>query len=310
MRKHACIFFSVTLLAGAGSALAKHLYQYTDEHGVVHFTDVKPGDDVDGVKSTLVRTDHEPLIRLREDGTDAERTMTFVNSTGGPVTLDVSFVSSENVQSQPPLPARIVLPPLSETRAVRISALDPQRGFGCQVRYSSMPGDYRAQQDPGARYTLPFPSGMRFPVAQAFGGKASHTDKQNYYAVDIAMPEGTPVLAARDGVVMTVDNDFYGAGLDMAQYGDRANNVRIVHADGTMAVYAHLQLESAKVAVGDRVRAGQQLALSGDTGYTKGPHLHFCIQVNADMHLISVPFEFSGLGGDFTPEAGTLIGGP
>jgi murein DD-endopeptidase MepM/ murein hydrolase activator NlpD len=291
-------------------ASAKHVYTYTDEKGIVHYTDQKPPDDQEGVKSTLVRTDHAPLIRLREDGTDGDRTMTFVNSAGGPVTVDIAFVSSSNVATQPQLPARIVLPAMSETHAVHIGALDANAGFQYQVRYSSMPGDYRAHQAPDARYQLPFPANDRFPIAQAFGGKASHTDKQNYYAVDIVMPEGTPVLAARDGVVMTVDNDFFGAGLDMKQYGDRANNIRIVHDDGTMAVYAHLQLESAKVAVGNRVRAGQQIALSGDTGYTKGPHLHFCVQVNEDMRLVSVPFEFRTLGGtDFEPEAGTIVGG-
>jgi murein DD-endopeptidase MepM/ murein hydrolase activator NlpD len=95
----------------------------------------------------------------------------------------------------------------------------------------------------------------------------------------------------------------------MAQYGDRANNIRVVHGDGTMAVYAHLQLEGAKVAVGSHVRAGQELALSGDTGYTSGPHLHFCVQVNANMQLISVPFEFSAAAGTFTPEPGMILGG-
>jgi len=145
-------------------------------------------------------------------------------------------------------------------------------------------------------------------ILTSLGGKASHGDKQNYYAVDIVMPEGTPILAARDGTVMTVDNDFYGAGLDLKQYGDRANNIRIAHSDGTMAVYAHLQLESAKVAVGDRVRAGQQLALSGDTGYTSGPHLHFCIQVNANMQIVSVPFNFSAGGAAFQPEPGMMLG--
>ena len=170
-----------------------------------------------------------------------------------------------------------------------------------------MPGDYRAHADEKARYQSPFSSDRPFLIAQAFGGKASHTDAQNYYAVDIGMPKGTPVLAAREGVVMTVDNDFYGAGLDMAKYGDRANNIRIVHADGTMAVYAHLQLEGARVHVGQHVRAGQVLALSGDTGYTTGPHLHFCVQVNANMKLISVPFQFTGADGDFTPEQGMLF---
>ena len=299
----------LTVLCGSGAAYAKHLYQYTDEKGVVHYTDVKPGAVVDGVKSTLVRTDRQALIQMREDGTDADRTMTFVNSAGGAVTVDLAFVNEQNVEAQPPLPMRIVLPGRSETRAVHIGPRDPRLGYGYQLRYSSMPGDFRARQDPQARYQVPFDGSQQFGVAQAFGGKATHTDKQNYYAVDIVMPVGTPVLAARDGVVMTVDNDFFGAGLDMAQYGDRANNIRIVHSDGTMAVYAHLSLESAQVSVGDHVRAGQELALSGDTGYTNGPHLHFCVQVNTDMHLISVPFQFTGAGGDFVPQAGALIGG-
>ena len=304
-------FLPIAIALGAitcGTAVAKHVYQYTDAQGIVHYTDQKPGDDTHGVKSTLVRTDHQPLIHMREDGTDADRTMTFVNSAGGPVTLDLEFVSRNNVESEPQLPARIVLPGLSETPAVHITALNLSAGFNYQLRYSSMPGDFRAQQSVNAVYRLPFRDSQRFPVAQGFGGKATHTDKQNYYAVDIVMPEGTPVLAARDGVVMTLDNDFYGAGLDMAQYGDRANNIRIVHADGTMAVYAHLELESAKVAVGDHVRAGQMLALSGDTGYTSGPHLHFCVQLNTDMHIVSVPFNFAGKAGEYAPTAGMMLG--
>jgi murein DD-endopeptidase MepM/ murein hydrolase activator NlpD len=293
----------------APTASAKHLYKYTDDKGIVHFTDQRPPGTADEVESTLVRTDHEPLVTLREDGTDNDRTMTFVNSAGGPVTIDLSFVSRINVNSDPPLPARIVLPGRSETRAAHITPVSAEAGFSYRLQYSAVPGDYRSQQSAGAEYRLPFPENLRFPVAQGFGGKATHTDKQNYYAVDIVMPEGTPVLAARDGVVMTVDNDFFGAGLDMKLYGDRANNIRIVHADGTMAVYAHLQLESAKVAVGDRVRAGQQLALSGDTGFTNGPHLHFCVQVNANMQIVAVPFEFIGPQGRFRPEPGMLLGG-
>jgi murein DD-endopeptidase MepM/ murein hydrolase activator NlpD len=303
------ILFCICLIASS-AAVAKHIYQYTDAQGITHYTDVKPGEDMSGVKSTLVRTERPPLIRLREDGSEADRGMTFVNSAGGPVTVDMSFLESSNVRTEPALPARFVLPGSSETNAVRVMAIDQRAGFNYEFKYSYMPGDYRAHQDANAHYQVPFSANQRFRVAQAFGGKSSHTDAQNYYAVDIGMPEGTPVLAARDGVVMTVDNDFYGAGLDMARYGDRANNIRVVHADGTMAVYAHLQLEGARVRVGQHVRAGQVLALSGDTGYTSGPHLHFCIQVNTDMKLVSVPFQFTGKDGGFTPTAGMLLGGP
>jgi murein DD-endopeptidase MepM/ murein hydrolase activator NlpD len=288
---------------------AKHVYQYTDAQGVVHYTDVKPGEDVKEVKSSLVHTDHQPLVRLQQRGTDDDQTEVFVNAAGGPVSVEVAFEVNENVQSQPPLPTRIVLPALSETPAVHINPIARGAGFRYQLSYTYMPGDSRAQHSADAHYRLPFPESQRFPIAQAFGGEVSHTDKQNYYAVDIAMPEGTPVLAAREGVVMTVDNDFYGAGQDLSKYGDRANNIRVVHSDGTMAVYAHLQLESARVAVGDRVRAGQELALSGNTGFTRGPHLHFVVQQNVDMDLVAVRFQFTGANGAFTPEKGMIVGG-
>lgn len=298
------------MLSG-GDALAKHIYQYTDAQGIVHYTDVKPGgDDAKGeVKSTLVHTDAQPLIRMREDGTDLDRSLVFVNSAGGPVTIHVEFEQADNVRADPPLPALFVVPPISEMHALRIVATNPKAGYRYRFRYTYMPGDYHAHHDDNARYQLPFPAIRQFRISQAFNGGFSHTEPQNRYAVDITMPEGTPVLAARDGVVMTVDNDYFGAGLDMAKYGDRANNVRVVHADGTMAVYAHLQLESARVQVGEHVRAGQVLALSGDTGFTSGPHLHFCVQVNASMNLISVPFAFTGSDGDFTPAAGMSVGG-
>jgi murein DD-endopeptidase MepM/ murein hydrolase activator NlpD len=292
-----------------GAAFAKHMFQYTDAQGVVHYTDVRPDEDVGTVTSTLVRSDAQPLIRLREDGTAGDRNLTFVNAAGGPVSVEVLIDEALNVRTEPSLPARIVLAPRSETRAVHVVALNPDAGVRYRFKYRYMPGDYRARPDDGAHYQLPILTDRQFRIAQAFGGKASHTDPQNYYAVDIGMPQGTPVLAARDGMVMTVDNDFYGAGLDMAKYGDRANNVRIVHADGTMAVYAHLQLESARVQVGDHVHAGQVLALSGDTGYSSGPHLHFCVQRNAGMELVSIPFRFTGPNGDFEPVAGMRVGG-
>ena len=299
------------VLAGvAVAAQAKHMYQFTDAQGIVHFTDVKPPDNTPGVKSTLVHTDAQPLLRSREDGTDEDRTIVFVNSTGGPITVEIDVTDAKNVRTEPEvLPARVVLPGRSETRALHVVATNPAAGFRYGYKYTYMPGDYRAVADESARYALPFPANLKLRINQAFGGKFSHTEAQNKYAIDFGMSEGTQVLAARDGVVMTVDNDYYGNGLDMDKYGDRANNVRIVHDDGTMAVYAHLQLESARVQVGERVRTGQVLALSGDTGYTSGPHLHFVVQRNADMTMLAVPIQLVGADGKaFTPEEGMGVG--
>ena len=131
-------------------------------------------------------------------------------------------------------------------------------------------------------------------IDQGYGGSFSHADPQNKYALDFAADEGTPVVAAREGVVMQVESDFDKAGLNREKYGGRANFVRIVHDDGTMALYAHLKTEGVLVRVGQRVRAGQRIGLSGNTGFTTGPHLHFAIQVNRGMRLQSLPFRLQG----------------
>ena len=91
--------------------------------------------------------------------------------------------------------------------------------------------------DPSARprdveYLLPLQQ-RSYRIDQGFGGGFSHTDPQNRYAVDFAADDGTPVLAAREGVVMQVESDFDKAGLNREKYGGRANFVRILHDDGT-----------------------------------------------------------------------------
>ena len=94
---------------------------------------------------------------------------------------------------------------------------------------------------------------------------------------------------------MQVESDFSKAGLTKKAYGGRANFVRILHDDGTMALYAHLKTDGVLVRVGQQVQAGQQIGLSGNTGFTTGPHLHFAVQVNRGMRLISIPFRMRGM---------------
>ena len=137
-------------------------------------------------------------------------------------------------------------------------------------------------------YALPFDA-RRFSVGQAPQGRFSHRDAENRHAVDFTLPEGTPVLAARAGRVTRVQAGFSGNGLDPLRDRDRANYVRIVHDDGSMAVYAHLQHEGALVGEGQQVQAGQPIALSGNTGYSTAPHLHFAVQRQRGTQLESIP---------------------
>ncbi|WP_333623630.1 M23 family metallopeptidase, partial [Stenotrophomonas indicatrix] len=126
-------------------------------------------------------------------------------------------------------------------------------------------------------------------VDQAPQGRFSHDDEENRDAIDFALPEATQVLAAREGTVMQVQDGFRGNGLDRERDAGRANFVRILHSDGSMAMYAHLQAGGMRVRPGQAVQAGQPIGLSGNSGYSTAPHLHFVVQLNRGMGLRSVP---------------------
>ncbi|MGO4776773.1 peptidoglycan DD-metalloendopeptidase family protein, partial [Lysobacter sp. 2RAB21] len=138
-----------------------------------------------------------------------------------------------------------------------LSAQDPTRGGDFELSMRSVPGDPDARAQ-NADYLLPLQQ-QQFRIDQGYGGHFSHTEPEHRYAIDFAAEIGTPVLAARDGTVMQVETDFDKAGLNLEKFGDRANFVRIVHDDGSMALYAHLKADDGVI-----VRVGQRVQLSFD----------------------------------------------
>jgi murein DD-endopeptidase MepM/ murein hydrolase activator NlpD len=158
-------------------------------------------------------------------------------------------------------------------------------------------------------YYPPFPLGLQFPISQGFDNDVTHNEPSSQYAVDIVMPIGTPILAARAGRVMDMEDDFHGAA-QQKHFLARSNQIRVLHDDGSMAVYAHLQADSLRVREGVKISRGQWIASSGNTGFSNGPHLHFVIQINAGMTLESVPFRFvTPTGGSMTPAHQMMISG-
>jgi murein DD-endopeptidase MepM/ murein hydrolase activator NlpD len=117
-------------------------------------------------------------------------------------------------------------------------------------------------------YILPWRVGE---THEAFPHAARTAPSPQMYADDLGMAIGTPVLAVQDGMVVRVVENFSN---DDHLFGHE-NAVYIQHADGTVARYLHLTTNGALVAVGDGVLQGQQIALSGNSGQSKGPHLHF-----------------------------------
>jgi murein DD-endopeptidase MepM/ murein hydrolase activator NlpD len=137
-------------------------------------------------------------------------------------------------------------------------------------------------------YRLPWADGLSFMFTQAPGGRiTSHFTRATLHAVDIAMPEGVPILAARGGIVEETEA-FHGASPDEEPLTFEGNFVRVRHADGTWAIYAHLKHQGVAVAAGDAVGTGQLLGYSGVTGDALDPHLHFAVM----REDASVPFQF------------------
>ena len=209
------------------------------------------------------------------------------NRYAGPV--EVELTSARPVASEPALPRRYELPPGAQVELARLAPTATP-----DLRLRTVPGTPYAQAR-DVVYSLPVEESV-FRLGQGFHGQFSHDDAANRYAVDLVVPEGTPVLAARDGVVMHATSGFREGGAD-AGLAKRANLIRVLHDDGSMALYAHLQEGGVLVRAGQRVTLGQVIGRSGSTGYSTGPHLHFAVQVNGGMQLESVPFRMIGPAG-------------
>lgn len=298
-----------TVLILPSTASAKNIYKFQDENGIWHFTDRAPAEDVP-FEAVYMEREPEPRIRMRQDGTKQSPVYVLFNDFWGPVEIELKLVDAINVISEPALPARFVVPGQKEQILVGLGALDQRRGFQYRLNMSSVPGRPISEPVSGIVILPPLAPGEQFPVSQGFQGEETHKSPDSEYAIDISMPVGTAIHAARSGTVMDVEEDFNRGGTDLLEYGDKANHVRILHQDGTMALYAHLDLASVSVRPGARIRAGQMIARSGNTGFSSGPHLHFAIQQNTGMRLISVPFEFETPDGPpVTPEALQMVQG-
>lgn len=295
MRGGRALVVSAAVLAGllaAGAAHADKVYKWVDRNGVVHYGD-RPPDATTASKAAKVevipvRAEPGAMVRLRVEREGGHYLAWADNALHGPIEVMLRFGRSDNIAGQPALPARATVPALGKVLVSRLHMVDPGRGGQFELALEGIPGHPSARpQD--VEYLVPLrQSSVR--IDQGYGGQFSHSDAQNRYAIDFAAKEGTPVVAARRGVVMQVESDFDKASLNREKAGGRANFVRILHDDGTMALYAHLRLDGVMVREGQRVRAGQLIGLSGNTGYTTGPHLHFAVQVNRGMKLESIPF--------------------
>lgn len=195
------------------------------------------------------------------------------------------------------LPAVLPLQPGINEDILRLTAVEEASEFSYSMQYSFIFADPSSIEPDKYLYYFPFEHGSAHRIGQGWKGSFSHYG-QNLYAVDFDMDTGTKIYAARDGIVVSLKEDSRIGGNSSA-YAKHTNFILVKHSDNTFANYVHLQYNGALVSKGTAVAAGDLIALSGSTGITTGPHLHFDIRVpNARGAMTSIPFMFRGKNGE------------
>jgi murein DD-endopeptidase MepM/ murein hydrolase activator NlpD len=271
------------LLAGSANALT--IFKYTDANGVVTYTDQAVAGAQQFVFRDRMVERLDLQVKLETKKHDAGETLLVRNDLFAPVEVELKLEQLQNVSGAPDKPIRWVLPPRSQIRLATLARRDASQPLRYVPRLRYALGDPRLVP---LHYQYPLPwRGGPFRLTQGANGKYSHFTPKGRYALDIAMPEGTPIVAARAGMVVKTENQQSGRGTNAS-----GNYVRILHDDGTMGVYLHLMQGSVTAREGQRVEVGAPIGRSGNTGNSTGPHLHFVVQRNVGLALESIPFDF------------------
>ncbi len=153
-------------------------------------------------------------------------------------------------------------------------------------------GMYPAQST--SAYVLPYSIGETYKVGQGNCTSGSHNAAINQqFAYDMLMPIGTAIIASRGGTVVAVEEGF-GDGTGVP---GEENYIVIEHIDGTTSRYIHLTTLGALVTLQEHVTQGQTIGISGHSGNSSEPHLHFdvgdgpCIP-HVDTNCRSLPVNF------------------
>lgn len=299
--------FAIFVLALTGAALGQALYKYQDENGDWIYTDRPPPEEQQVEVRDLPTGSSPPKVTLATRLVNGELQFVASNEYHAPVEVILALDDLKSVQN----PAadqvmRWIVDPRSELELMALPAIGDEPS--ADYRFISLHGDPRSRHSPQRPYRAPFAVAKDFSITQAFPMGVTHDTADSRYAIDIAMPIGTDIHAARGGIVFEVASTNFRGGVDPDHDAAAANIVRILHDDGTHAVYAHLNWNSIRVQPGDEVERGEYIADSGNTGFSSGPHLHFAVLRNTGMRMESVPVRFEGPNSaEIQPTAGNTL---
>ncbi|WP_169337032.1 M23 family metallopeptidase [Algicola sagamiensis] len=210
-----------------------------------------------------------------------------------PRSVRFEFTKLKNLEEARHTKEHFVVQRSSRVRIARLKVKDQSRSWDYDFKIRSTYGDFAVRHNRHARYDLPFPVTAPVKVSQSCYGRFSHNRPGSKHAVDFQLEQGTPVIAARSGVVIELkDNSDKGG--PHPKYRPHANYILIMHDDGTYAGYFHLKKGGSKVKRGRYVNQGEVIGYSGNTGYSSGPHLHFVVRKASIKNLtesVKIKFE-------------------
>jgi murein DD-endopeptidase MepM/ murein hydrolase activator NlpD len=252
---------------------------------------------ITNLSETLFAQNSDKLLSIRTENNQGFVHFYATNHAYSDLQVELSILEQDGTTEIEPLSYQIIP---AQSRNMLFKKIKIEKNF--RYRYKYVTGNPQTvRHNSGYIYKLPYGNGLEFKVIQGYNGAFSHQGK---FALDFAMPEGTAVHAARGGIVIRLKTDS-DQGSDDPELANAGNYVTILHDDGSLASYVHLRKGGTVVSAGDRVKDGQIIGYSGNTGYSTEPHLHFEVKIPVYMDTKTVPVKFkTGVSQTEVPEPG------
>lgn len=209
-------------------------------------------------------------IEFYKDSLNTGDIYAIKNTSYVPIEAMVSVDESTNTSSY--VSPLISLLPRSQQPGFKVCTVDSSAPWSYKYSFTAKQGFSTSVYNGDGKYLLPYKPGGSFVVGQGEMGTFSHFG-EFLYSIDFFMPEGTEVTAMRDGTVVAIKEDSNVGGSELTFTND-GNFILILHDDDSIGKYVHLKQNGAIVNIGDKVKAGDVIGLSGNTGRSTQPHLH------------------------------------